>query len=205
MAARRIASAALLVLVALEAPPLAACEVPPALLSGRSLSEHRRILEGEVSFVADARLHDFEGHTTAISGVVITRELEDAVGCVAIEAKTLDTGIGARNRIMWADHLEVAQFPEIQFLLTGLGDVHRDGDTVAVTLEGALALHGVTQSLRIPVTVIPADRGLLLEGMTILHMSDYAIKRPTFLFIRVKDEVNVRFRVLVGEAAPPLP
>lgn len=205
MAARRIASASLLLLVALEVHPISACEVPPTLLNGRPLSENRRILAGKVSFVADARLHDFEGHTTAVSGVVVTRELEDAVGCVVIEAKTLDTGIGLRNRIMWEDHLEIAKFPEIHFLLTGLGDVHRDGDKVAVTLEGKLALHGMIQSLRIPVTVIPADRGLVVEGMSVLRMSDYAIKRPAFLFIRVKDEVDVHFRVLVGEAEPPLP
>ena len=31
-------------------------------------------------------------------------------------------------------------------------------------------------------------------------MSDYGIERPTFLFVTVKDEVEVRFRVLVGEA-----
>jgi len=180
--------------------PLFACDVPPEFLAGRTVPEIRQILKGEIVFVADAQLHDFEGQTTAVSGVVMTRELEDAVGCVAIEAKSLDTGIDRRNRLMWEDHLEVAQFPEIQFILTGLGGVHRDGEKVTVTLEGKLTLHGITQNVRVPVSISPMNGRFEVEGKTALTMSDYAIERPAFLFIRVKDEVDVRFRVLVGAA-----
>ena len=39
-----------------------------------------------------------------------------------------------------------------------------------------------------------------MKGRTKLRMSDYGIARPAFLFITVKDEVEVRFRVLIGEA-----
>jgi polyisoprenoid-binding protein YceI len=98
---------------------------------------------------------------------------------------------------MWEDYLKVGKFPEIRFILTGLADLRKDAGVVGVTLEGEIALHGVTKDLRIPATVILGDRGLEVKGKTTLKMSDYAIERPSFLFI--KDEVDVRFRVVVGE------
>lgn len=199
MTGPRIASLCLL-LLSLEAQSLWACEIPPVLLTGRSLPETRKILEGEIVFVADARLHDFDGQTTAVSGLIMARGLQDAVGCVAIQAKGLDTGIGLRNRYMWEDHLEVAQFPEIRFILTDLADLRLDANMGVLTLEGELTLHGVTQGLSIPATVALVDQGLVVEGKTTLRMSDYSIERPSFLFITVKDEVDVRFRVLVGKA-----
>jgi polyisoprenoid-binding protein YceI len=200
MTGPRIASACIMLLVLVPPLPLAACDIPSRLFAGRTLSETRRVLEGEVIFVADARLHDFEGRATAVSGRVRARGMDEAVGCVTIEAKALDTGIGLRNRIMREDHLEVAQFPEIRFLLAGLSDLRREAGRIGVTLEGELTLHGVTRPLRIPATVSPADGRFEVEGKTALLMSDYGIERPAFLFVTVKDEVEVRFRVLVGEA-----
>ncbi|MFQ5961532.1 MAG: YceI family protein [Candidatus Methylomirabilales bacterium] len=178
---------------------LTACEIPPDLLTGRSLSETWKILEGEVVFVADAQLHDFEGRTSAISGLVMARELADAVGCVAIGAKDLDTGIRRRNEIMWKDHLEVTEYPEIRFTLTGLTDVRKEAERVGLMLEGELMLHGVPQRLRIPATVSTKNGMFEVEGKTTLKMSDHAIERPSLLFFTVEDEVDVRFRVLVGE------
>jgi len=199
MTGPRIASFCLVLLLSIRVQPLAACEIPLGLFIDRFFPQMRMILEGEVVFVADARLHDFEGQTTAVSGVVMTKGLQDAVGCVAIQAKALDTGISRRNRLMWEDYLEVGKFPEIRFILTGLADLRKDAGVVGVILEGEIALHGVTKDLRIPVTLILGDRGLEVKGKTTLKMSDYAIERPSFLFITVKDEVDVRFRVVVGE------
>lgn len=178
---------------------LLACEIPADLLAGRSLPETWKVLEGDVVFVADAQLHDFEGTTSAISGVVMARELADAVGCVAIPAQELDTGIQRRNEIMWKDHLEVAKFPEIRFIVTGLTDVRREAERVHLVLEGELMLHGVSRRLRIPATVTSLGATLEVEGKTALKLSDHAIERPSFLFFTVKDEVQVRFKILVGK------
>lgn len=179
---------------------LRACEIPADLLAGRSLPETWKILEGDVVFVADAQLHDFEGTTSAISGVVMARDLADAVGCVAIPAQELDTGIQRRNEIMRKDHLEIAKFPEIRFIVTGLADVRREAGRVHLILEGELMLHGVSRRLRIPATVSSLGATLEVQGKTPLKLSDHAIERPSFLFFRVADEVEVRFKVLVGKA-----
>jgi polyisoprenoid-binding protein YceI len=203
MTGPRIASVCfflLTLLLSLGVHSLVACEIPPALLTGRSLPETWKILEGEVVFVADAQLHDFEGRTRAISGLVMARELADAVGCVAIEAKDVDTGIRRRNEIMWKDHLEVTAYPEIRFTLTGLTDVRKEAERVRLMLQGELILHGVPHSLRIPATVSSKDGMFEVEGKTTLKMSDHAIERPSFLFFTVKDEVDVWFKVLVGKA-----
>lgn len=198
MTGPRIAKVLFALLFLFGGRSLFACEIPPELLVGRTLSETREILHGEVGFVADARLHDFEGRTTAVSGRIMSSEFHDAIGCVAIAAKSLDTGIGLRNRLMRENHLQVAQFPEIQFILTRLADVQREANMVGLTLEGDLTLHGVTRPMNIPATLSKADGKLQVEGSTVLKMSDFNIARPAFLFITVKDEVQVWFRVVVG-------
>lgn len=189
----------LLLFLLLPVTDLFACEIPPALLVGRSLSESLRILEGEVIFQADARLHDFEGRSRAVSGLaMVTKGLEDGVGCVTIDAKSLDTGIGLRNRIMWEDHLEVAKFPEVQFILTGFADLRpAEIGGVFLTLDGELTIHGVTQKVKIPAWFVETERGIRVEGRAHLKMSEYGIERPAFLFISVKDEVQVSFLVLL--------
>lgn len=202
MAGPRIASACIFLLtlsLSIGVEALSPCEIPAQLMIGRTLSQTRTIVEGEVVFVADAQLHDFEGRTSAVSGLVKAREFADAVGCVAIVAQELDTGIQRRNEIMRKDHLEVAKFPEIRFILTGLADVRRDAGRVHLILEGEMMLHGVSRRLRIPATVSFLGAALEVEGKTALKLSDHAIERPSFLFITVKDEVEVRFKVRVGE------
>lgn len=62
MTGPRIASVCIMLLVLVPPLPLAACDVPSKLLAGRTLSETREVLTGEV----DARLHDFEGRATAV-------------------------------------------------------------------------------------------------------------------------------------------
>ena len=196
----RLISVGLLLLLVFPARPVSACEIPPELLANRTFTENQKILEGEVLFVADARLHDFECRTAAVSGLVMARGLQDAVGCVAIDARGLETGIALRNKFMWEDHLEVTKFPEIRFVLTGLADVQTEAENIGLTLEGELFLHGVARDVRIPAKLTPGDGRTKVEGRTKLRMSDYGIARPAFLFITVKDEVEVRFRVLMGEA-----
>ena len=66
MTGPRIASACIMLFVVVPPLPVATCDVPSKLLAGRTLSETRRVLTGEVVFVADARLHDFEGRATAV-------------------------------------------------------------------------------------------------------------------------------------------
>jgi len=55
-----VCSHAVFLLWLLSPRVLLACDVPSQLLAGRTLSETRKVLRGEVVFVADARLHDFD-------------------------------------------------------------------------------------------------------------------------------------------------
>ncbi len=96
--------------------------------------------------------------------------------------------------------MEVTKFPEIRFVLTGLAGVRRKAGNIGFTLEGELFLHGVARDVRIPANLTTGDGRTEVEGRTLLMMSDFGIERPAFLFITVKDEVEVRFRVLMGEA-----
>ena len=53
MTGPRIASVCIVLLVLVPPLPVAACDVPSQLLAGRTLSETRKVLRGEVVFVAE--------------------------------------------------------------------------------------------------------------------------------------------------------
>jgi hypothetical protein len=68
-------------------------------------------------------------------------------------------------------------------------------DRYTTALRGTLALHGVASSLVIPATAHLSPNRLSIEGEVLLPLSTFQIPIPSFLFISMKDEVMVRFRV----------
>ena len=65
----------------------------------------------------------------------------------------------------------------------------------AAVLPGELTLHGVTKPLRVPVNIHPSSTWLEVEGKVPLRLSTFQIPIPSFVFISMKDEVIVSFKV----------
>lgn len=183
----------------LPGPALAVCELPARPGADRhplfSLDPH----ESKISFEADARLHTFTGTVGKLSGRVRLSTISppnDAEACVQIEAASITTGIDRRDETMRTSHLHTDRYPAILFNLDRVDQIESGGsDRYAIALRGTLALHGVTRSLAIPATALLSPNTLSIEGEVPLRLSAFQIPIPTFLFISMKDEVMVRFRV----------
>ncbi len=152
-----------------------------------------------IRFDADARLHTFSGTAGKLSGRVrLPGDLlsDGADACLQIEAASLTTGIDLRDERMRNNHLETDRFPIILFRMSGLDPIEPlGGDRYAGTLRGALTLHGVTSLLTAPVRAHISSVGLVVEGKVPLHLSTFQIPVPTFLFVSMKDEVIVSFKI----------
>ena len=181
-----------------------ACELPPPGDHGKPRTVYR-VDPGAsvVRFDAKAFMHDFQGKTSSIQGIIRLRDLDrlaDAEACVRIDAASLETGISARDGIMRDEHLETATFPVIDFLLTRVEAPRRQSSGWEFTARGTLSLHGVSREIVLPLQARQTGDLLRLTGEVPVRMTDYRIRIPKFLFFTVEDQVVVSIDVTTKRA-----
>ena len=144
----------------------------------------------EVHFKATSRLMDAEGTFSRLAGEVTVDPKDPATArvIVTIEAASIDTGIGMRDKhLRSADFLDVARFPTIKF----------ESQRVEVTgrkamVTGQLTLHGVTREIVVPVEVQLSEVALVATGEFVLNRRDYAINYSSVLN-PIGDSVRIAF------------
>ena len=67
-------------------------------------------------------------------------------------------------------------------------------------LRGNLTMHGVTNEVRIPVTVSREGDALTATGEFAVLLSDYEMMRPSFFGNTVNDEVALAFDITLSLA-----
>ena len=125
-----------------------------------------------------------------------------------VDPAAMVTGNGIRDRKMRNSHLEVEKYPAIEFRSTSVRAAEgaeagplAPGATRKAVVEGTLALHGVTRTLRIPV-VLGYDHGLLTaDGSIAFTLSEFQIPIPRFLWIVLDDKVTVTFHAAAAGQA----
>ena len=138
----------------------------------------------------------FEAKTAALSGSVTAgaNGLRTLDGSLAVDLRTLDTGINLRNEHLREKYLEVnkgtgfdtATLSAID--LTGLSPVAPEGKG---SFTGLLTVHGVAKTVTGAVDVRRASGGLRVQASFRLDLSDYNIAKPRYLGIGVTNTVRV--------------
>ncbi len=184
-----------------------------ALLVGSSstaLAERFEVRPGTgsstVRFDSRAPVESFHGETDRVEGHITSdlNALADSIEVrLAVDLASLDTGIDLRNRHMRENHLETDAYPKALFegarLVTGVGSSLAAGVPTRFDVEGSLTLHGVTRTIRVPVdvTLLTGDeRAIRVSGAFRIGLSDYEIKRPKFLFLKLSEEQAISFDIL---------
>ena len=161
-----------------------------------------------VRFISRAPLEEFDGVTDRIDGYVLLdggRLGEASAGSAGeiyfeVDLASLDTGIGLRNRHMRDNYLEVEDYPYATFS----GAI----DSVAATApgqfevhaSGVLAMHGRERSLSPPCEVSELGAGYRVACSFSVLLSDYQIKIPKIMFLKVADEVRIELEFAVRPA-----
>lgn len=157
--------------------------------------------QSSISFVASSTLHPVKGKAKTFSGKITLPSLSDpSTGNVTlvVEASSLDTDHEGRDKIMRENCLETGRFPTVQFKsLEVLGEpkTYSPGQTGKAEIQGLLDLHGVQKKIVIPVEYRLTDQAVLVNGKTIVKMSEFKIPEPKFLFLRVKDDIEIAFNI----------
>ena len=161
-----------------------------------------------ISFSVSSTLHPVRGEAKKFGGKIVLSSLKDpSTGRLTldIEASSLDTNHGARNKKMWDSCLEVGRFPMIRFqsleLLNGPKS-YSPGQTGRGEVLGLLELHGVQKKIVVPVDYKYTEEGVHGQGKVIIKRSDFKIPEPKLLFLGVGDEIEIVFNIQAIAVAP---
>lgn len=138
----------------------------------------------------------FEAKTAALQGSVIaganaSRMLD---GTLAVDLRTLDTGINLRNAHLREKYLEVGKGAGFETAtlsaieLEGLSPVAPQGKG---SFSGVLTVHGTAKAVSGEVDVRRTAGGLHVQASFPIVLTDYAIAKPRYLGIGVTDTVRV--------------
>jgi hypothetical protein len=137
----------------------------------------------------------FEAKTTALTGhLSINAAAKALAGELAVDLKTLDTGILLRNRHMLDNYLEVQNGGD--FEMATLSQIDIGALTAGITdgerpFTARLRLHGTTKAVGGMAKLTTRGTSVRVEASFPVRISEYAIAAPRHLGVGVKDEVVV--------------
>ena len=129
-----------------------------------------------------------------------------AITAVSIEAdlSTLASDDDRRDQQLQRQALETGEFPTATFVLTepiALEAVPTEGQTIAVDAIGELTVHGVTQTVTIPLEGAFVDGRVVVIGSTVLQFADYDIDAPeSMAVLSVDDEATLELSLVFAQA-----
>ena len=152
--------------------------------------------QGEVRVTCSMTIGgSFDVTTTALNGSVASASggSQALDGNLVVDLRTLDTGIGLRNRHLRENYLEVDKAPG--FEVATLSEIHLDGldpnkPEGKGSFTGLLRLHGMSNTVTGPVDVRPAGAGHRVKASFPVDLPAYAIPKPRYLGVGVKDTVH---------------
>ena len=156
-----------------------------------------RVGPGDVRVVCPMTIGgSFDARTTALGGAVTARGSGSTAldGSLAVDLRTLDTGINLRNEHLRDSYLEVAKGPGFDTAtlsdidLKGVDPDRPDGKG---SFTGALRLHGVTKTVTGTIDVRQAGTDVHVRASFPVTLADYSIRKPRYLGVGVKDTVTV--------------
>ncbi|MBM3671364.1 MAG: YceI family protein [Actinobacteria bacterium] len=134
----------------------------------------REELAGIGAKTAFGRTPDVQGFLT-IEGTTVT------VVDIEADLTTLQSDDSRRDGQLGHQGIETDQFPTATFKLTEpieLGDI-TEGETIQVDGVGVLELHGVTQSVTVPLEAVLENGTIAVTGSIPIVFADYDIEPPT--------------------------
>jgi polyisoprenoid-binding protein YceI len=161
-----------------------------------------------ISFSVSSTMHPVKGEAKKFGGKIVLPSMRDpSTGKLTldIEASSLDTNHGARNKKMWESCLEVDRFPMIRFQSLELHNgpkSYSPGQTGRGEVLGLLDLHGVQKKIVIPVDYKYTEEVIHGRGKVIIKRSDFQIPEPKLLFFGVGDEIEIVFNIQAIAVSP---
>ncbi len=91
---------------------------------------------------------------------------------------------------------EILGSPEHNLILVKIESVIQEGE--AYTVSGKLTIRGITKDFKSNLTVDNVEKDQIeVKGKTIARFSEYQLENPSLLFLKAKDEIEIRYLFLI--------
>ena len=142
-----------------------------------------------ITYEASHPVHDWSGTSDAVQGVVITEN--DIPTRIAIAATVSSFNSKNSNRDAHAlEILDALLFPKVSFYSDEM-DLNKD----SLNLNGELKFHGVSIPLETIASWSKSEDTYVLEGEFNVQPSKVDIKLPSFMLVKMRDNMRIRFRL----------
>jgi polyisoprenoid-binding protein YceI len=150
-----------------------------------------------VKFISKAPVEDFDGVTKSIDGYLLHEG--DAVSngsslYFEVDLRTLDTGIGLRNRHMREEYLHTDTYPYAKFM----GDIIKataSGRKTDVEVRGVMDIHGKKKDMTVTGSISPTATGLRIQSKFEVKLPDHNIAVPKFMFLKISENMRLELDV----------
>lgn len=132
----------------------------------------------------------FEAKTTAMSGELGARPGDAMVGSLQVNLRTLDTGIGLRDRHMRDNYLEVQKGPD--YATATLEDIRVEKLEGKTVMKGLLRLHGQRREVQGTAEIRNENGRVRVLAQFPLKVTDFQIAKPSYLGVGVREEIQVK-------------
>lgn len=167
-----------------------------------------------VYFNSPARLEFIQGKTQTVSGM-FTFDPDNPEGSIggllAVDLRTLKTGIETRDGHMRDNHLHTEKYPFAYFQVDSLEPVIslKVADSVyTAKVSGKFYIHGVYREIEAELTIVRSLASSKSESIKVkaefaIRLDDFKIPRPKALFLKLAETIEVVavFRGFLGAAA----
>ena len=149
-----------------------------------------------ITYEASHPVHDWSGTSDAVQGVVITKN--DIPNRMAIAATVSSFNSKNSNRDAHAlEVLDALLFPKVSFYSEEMV-LSKD----SLNLNGELKFHGVSIPLETIASWTKSDNTYILEGEFNVQPSSFNIKLPSFMLVKMRDNMLIHFRLELLTFAP---
>lgn len=160
---------------------------------------------GEVTFFIRATIvNDFTGRAPVRHAEFSGTDLGDVRGIVEVRVADMRTGIGQRDRHL-REAMQADSFPSIRFELVGVEPGPGGGDTIPVTFQGQLTIHGVAKPVRVPGWLIVRPDAVDVTATIAIDMREFGVRPPVRMLgaLRVHPVTQVTATLSFGAAPSP--
>jgi polyisoprenoid-binding protein YceI len=137
----------------------------------------------------------FEARTSALSGTLtVAAPRAPLAGDLAVDLRTLDTGIALRNTHLLNTYLEVDKAEGFDRAVLSNIVVAADLESFSgrTTFTGDLRLHGGTKTVQGEAELERSGPSLRVSAAFPVVLADFGIASPRYLGVGVRDRVQVR-------------
>jgi polyisoprenoid-binding protein YceI len=157
----------------------------------------------QVEFTLGATAHTVHGTFKFTSGAI---QFDPATGAASgqlvADTASGQTGNDSRDRKMKHEVLETQKYPEIALTVEHIEGTIAPSGSSTVKVHGAIALHGATHPVDIPVEInISGDQARATAELIVPYV-EWGMKNPSTFILRVSKEVTTHITA-VGRISSP--